>query len=60
MLAEQPDFFVFAGDNVYASEQPFDVTKLHAAYMELAAKSNFARLRTTVPIWQCGTTTTMA
>jgi alkaline phosphatase D len=49
VLAEQPDFFVFAGDNVYASEQPFDVAKLHAAYMELAAKSNFARLRTTIP-----------
>src|SRR4029450_1158865 len=37
VLTEQPDFFVFAGDNVYASEQPFDVAKLHAAYMELAA-----------------------
>jgi alkaline phosphatase D len=49
VLAEQPDFFVFAGDNVYASEQPFDVATLHAAYRELAAKSNFARLRTTVP-----------
>ena len=30
VLAEQPDFFVFAGDNVYASEQPFDVTTLRA------------------------------
>jgi alkaline phosphatase D len=49
VLTEPPDFFVFAGDNVYASAQPFDVAKLHAAYMELAAKSNFARLRTTVP-----------
>jgi alkaline phosphatase D len=49
VLAESPDFFVFAGDNVYASEQPFEVSKLHAAYMELAAKPNFERLRSTVP-----------
>jgi alkaline phosphatase D len=49
VLAEQPDFFVFAGDNVYASEQPFDVTTLRAAYMELAAKPNFERVRTAVP-----------
>ena len=49
VLAEPPDFFVFAGDNVYASEQPFDVATLRAAYMELAAKPNFARVRTTVP-----------
>src|SRR4029453_4574778 len=49
VLVEQPDFFVFAGDNVYASEQPFEVTTLRTAYMELAAKPNFARGRTTVP-----------
>jgi alkaline phosphatase D len=49
VLAEQPDFFVFAGDNVYASEQPFEVTTLRTAYRELAAKPNFARVRTTVP-----------
>jgi phosphodiesterase/alkaline phosphatase D-like protein len=42
VLAEPPDFFVFAGDNVYASEQPFDVATLRAAYLELAAKPNFA------------------
>ena len=34
VLAEPPDFFVFAGDNVYASEQPFDVATLRAAYLE--------------------------
>jgi alkaline phosphatase D len=49
VLAEPPDFFVFAGDNVYASEPPFEVAKLRAAYMELTAKRNFERLRTTVP-----------
>jgi alkaline phosphatase D len=49
VLAESPDFFVFAGDNVYASEQPFEVSKLHAAYMELSAKPNFERLRSTMP-----------
>ena len=49
VLAEQPDFFVFAGDNVYASEQPFDVATLRAAYEALAAKPNFAHVRRTIP-----------
>jgi alkaline phosphatase D len=40
---------VFAGDNVYASEQPFDVATLYAAYVALAAQANFARLRATIP-----------
>jgi alkaline phosphatase D len=48
-LAEQPDYFVFAGDNVYASQQPFDIANLRAAYAELAAKPNFERLRNSVP-----------
>lgn len=47
-LAEQPDFFVFGGDNVYASEPPFDAAKLRAAYGALAAKPNFERLRGSV------------
>jgi alkaline phosphatase D len=48
-LAENPDLFVFGGDNVYASEPPFDVAKLRAAYAELGAKANFEKLRSTVP-----------
>jgi alkaline phosphatase D len=39
---------MLAGDNVYASEQPFDVATLRAAYVALAAKANFACVRTPV------------
>jgi alkaline phosphatase D len=59
-LAEQPDFFVFAGDNVYASEQPFDIARLRRAYDTLERHANFERLRAKVPhlaIWDdhdCG------
>jgi alkaline phosphatase D len=59
-LAEQPDFFVFAGDNVYASEQPFDIARLRRAYDTLGRHANFERLRAGVPhlaIWDdhdCG------
>jgi alkaline phosphatase D len=59
-LAEQPDFFVFAGDNVYASEQPFDIARLRRAYDTLERHTNFERLRAKVPhlaIWDdhdCG------
>lgn len=48
VLVERPDFFVFAGDNVYASEQPFAVQSLRNAYAALAAKANFQRLRAEV------------
>lgn len=47
--AQRPDFFVFAGDNVYASDAPFDLARLRQAYAALAAKENFQRLRDTVP-----------
>jgi alkaline phosphatase D len=53
-LAERPDFFVFAGDNVYASEQPFDIERLRQAYDALERHANFERLRAAVPqlaIW---------
>ena len=48
-LADRPDCFVFAGDNVYASDTQFDIAKLRAAYAELGAKPNFERLRAAVP-----------
>ncbi len=54
VLAEAPDFFVFAGDNVYASRQPFDVAELRAAYALQSRVANFQRLRSTLPhtaIW---------
>ncbi len=53
-LAERPDFFVFAGDNVYASERPFDIARLRRAYDTQAQHANFERLRAAVPhlaIW---------
>jgi alkaline phosphatase D len=48
-LQERCGFFVFAGDNVYASERPFDIAKLRQAYAELGAIANFQRLRHTTP-----------
>jgi alkaline phosphatase D len=54
ILADKPDLFIFGGDNVYASKQPFDITNTHAAYAALAANEGFAKLRATVPhlaIW---------
>lgn len=45
VLAEAPDHMVFAGDNVYASRQPFDIAALHAAYVQQAQVANFRRLR---------------
>ncbi len=48
-LADKPDFFVFGGDNVYASEQPFAIERLRAAYDTADRIENFVRLRATVP-----------
>jgi alkaline phosphatase D len=48
-LAERLDHFVFAGDNVYASDTPFEIEKLRQAYAALGAKANFERLRSDVP-----------
>jgi alkaline phosphatase D len=54
ILAAKPDLFIFGGDNVYASDQPFSLDKLEKAYATLAANPGFAKLRQTVPhiaIW---------
>jgi alkaline phosphatase D len=48
-LQQRCGYFVFAGDNVYASEPPFSIDKLRRAYADLAAKSNFQTLRNTTP-----------
>jgi alkaline phosphatase D len=37
ILSEKPDFHIFGGDNVYASDQPWSLKQLQEAY-ELAAK----------------------
>lgn len=54
VLAEAPEHMVFAGDNVYASQQPFDIAALRAAYALQARVDNFRRLRERIPhsaIW---------
>ncbi len=54
VLASRPDLFVFGGDNVYASERPWSLARLQAAYAQQAAVPGFARLRHIVPhlaIW---------
>lgn len=48
-LAMRPDFFIFAGDNVYASDPPATQARLRAAYDALGAKPGFQRLRQAVP-----------
>lgn len=54
VLADSPDFFIFGGDNVYSSEQPWSLERLEQAYATQAAVAGFARLRAAVPhlaIW---------
>jgi alkaline phosphatase D len=54
ILGSKPDLFIFGGDNVYASDLPFSLTKLEKAYAALAANPGFAKLRQSVPhlaIW---------
>lgn len=45
VLGAQPELFIFGGDNVYASAQPWRQERLAAAYARLAAEPGFARLR---------------
>lgn len=52
--ADRPDLVVFAGDNVYASGQPWSLQRLEQAYATQAAVPSFARLRQAAPhiaIW---------
>ncbi len=54
VLADAPGLFIFGGDNVYASEQPWSLERLEQAYALEAAVPGFDRLRRTVPhlaIW---------
>lgn len=54
ILAEKPDLFIFGGDNVYASNQPWQLSNLENAYATQAAQTGFAQLRKNVPhmaIW---------
>jgi len=49
ILAAKPDLFIFGGDNVYASGQPWQLQNLENAYATQAAQPGFAALRATVP-----------
>jgi alkaline phosphatase D len=54
VLQAQPELVVFAGDNVYASQQPWTRAQLDAAYAQQARNPDFVRLRRSVPalaIW---------
>ena len=54
VLSDNPDLFIFGGDNVYASAQPWQQANLDAAYVKLASHDGFTQLRATVPhiaIW---------
>ncbi len=54
VLADRPDLFIFGGDNVYASQQPWSRDRLLEAYATEAAVPGFARLRERIPhmaIW---------
>ena len=54
ILAAKPDLFIFGGDNVYASNQPWQLQNLKNAYASQAAQPGFAALRRGVPhvaIW---------
>jgi len=54
ILAAKPDLFIFGGDNVYASSQPWQLQNLKDAYVSQAAQPGFAALRASVPhvaIW---------
>lgn len=54
VLGARPELFIFGGDNVYASAQPWRQERLTAAYARLASEPGFARLREQLPhlaIW---------
>jgi alkaline phosphatase D len=54
ILAAKPDLFIFGGDNVYASQQPWQLSTLEKAYATQAAQADFAQLRQSIPhvaIW---------
>lgn len=54
ILASKPDLFIFGGDNVYASQQPWQLSTLEKAYATQTAQADFAQLRQTIPhlaIW---------
>ncbi|HSH89025.1 MAG TPA: alkaline phosphatase D family protein [Ramlibacter sp.] len=54
VLADGPHLFLFGGDNVYSSMQPWSMEKLQEAYRQEDAEPHFARFRRAIPylaIW---------
>jgi alkaline phosphatase D len=54
ILATRPEFFIFGGDNVYASGSAFSLARLTEAYETQDQIAGFARLKGSVPhmaIW---------
>ena len=54
IAADKPDLFIFGGDNVYASEQPWSLANLQRSYKRLREMPGFAALTRRVPhlqIW---------
>ncbi len=49
ILADRPDFHIFGGDNVYASDQPWSLAQLQAAYALAAKQEAMAQLMRSVP-----------
>jgi alkaline phosphatase D len=48
ILAAKPDLFIFGGDNVYSSSQPWQLQSLESAYAVQAAQPGFAADRKSV------------
>lgn len=51
VLAQRPDAFIFAGDNVYASGLTFERKRLHAAYLKAGGQPGMAAVRAQIPHW---------
>ncbi len=49
ILADKPDFHIFGGDNVYASDKPWSLAQLQEAYTLAAKQTSMAQLMRNVP-----------
>ncbi len=49
ILADKPDFHIFGGDNVYASDKPWSLAQLTEAYALAAKHEGMAQLMRSVP-----------
>ncbi|MBS7806972.1 alkaline phosphatase D family protein [Variovorax sp. PCZ-1] len=49
ILSDKPDFHIFGGDNVYASDRPWSLAQLQEAYALAAKQEGMAQLMRSVP-----------